>query len=306
MGKPKKVVPELCRGFVLGEEERDVTTRDSILYALGTGACQDPLDENDLCYCYEGSSQGFCVLPTFGTTFMTVGAVFEGLDRCPGLPAFNPMKLLHGEHKLTILRPLQPDMKVKCRAVIQDVLDKRSGALVSVRVEAFCEGDLLCINDFQLFIRGIGNFGGSSTSIASVVAPQPPTGHAEKTVEVVTQPNLALIYRLSGDYNPLHADVGLAQMGGFSRPILHGLCTLGIATRLIIKEVLHGDPTRVASISCRFTSPTIPGDRLRVCMWGLRGSTIFFQVLNLSNKGTIVLDRGIMEIKPAAAGMAKL
>ncbi|XP_026191237.1 peroxisomal multifunctional enzyme type 2-like [Cyclospora cayetanensis] len=246
MGKPKKVIPDLCRGFVLAEEERDVTTRDCILYALGTAACQvhlvpgeaapltdcsylmtqDPLDEKDLRYCYEGSSLGFSVLPTFATTFMSVAAIFEGLDKCPGLPDFNPMRLLHGEHKLTLFQPLQADIRVRCRAAIQDVLDKR-------------------------------------------------------------------------------VDSGLAKMGGFSRPILHGLCTLGIATRHIIKECLDGDPARVASISCRFTAPTTPGDRLRVCMWGVNTSTVVFQVLDLSNKGTVVL-RGTLEIKPLTTGNAKL
>ncbi|OEH76039.1 aminopeptidase 1 [Cyclospora cayetanensis] len=301
-----QVIPDLCRGFVLAEEERDVTTRDCILYALGTAACQDPLDEKDLRYCYEGSSLGFSVLPTFATTFMSVAAIFEGLDKCPGLPDFNPMRLLHGEHKLTLFQPLQADIRVRCRAAIQDVLDKRSGALVAVRVEAFCGGDLLCVNDFQLFIRGIGNFGeGPSSSGASIATFQSPMGAPEKIAEILTQPNLALVYRLSGDYNPLHVDSGLAKMGGFSRPILHGLCTLGIATRHIIKECLDGDPARVASISCRFTAPTTPGDRLRVCMWGVNTSTVVFQVLDLSNKGTVVL-RGTLEIKPLTTGNAKL
>ncbi|KAL8435127.1 hypothetical protein Efla_006348 [Eimeria flavescens] len=199
-----QVVPDLCRGFVVAEEEREVTTRDCILYALGTAACQDPLDEEDLRYCYEGSSLGFAVLPTFATTLMPVAGIFEGLDKCPGLPAFNPMKLLHGEHKVTLLRPLQPDVKVKSRTVIKDVLDKRSGALVALRVETFVGNDLLCVNDFQLFIRGIGGFGGPSSSAASLPAPEAPLGPPEKTMEAVTQANLALIYRLSGDYNPLH------------------------------------------------------------------------------------------------------
>ncbi|KAL8446585.1 hypothetical protein Emed_005039 [Eimeria media] len=321
MEKPPKVVPEKCRGFLVSEDEREVTTRDCILYALGTAACQDPLDEEDLRYCYEGSSLGFAVLPTFATTLMPVASIFEGLDKCPGLPSFNPMKLLHGEHKLTLLRPLHPDTKVRSRTVIRDVLDKRSGALVALRVETFEGNDLLCINDFQLFIRGIGGFGGPSTSAASIASPEFPTGAPEKTMEALTQANLALIYRLSSsntnsssssstkDSSSSKADVGLAQMGGFSKPILHGLCTLGIATRhrydgsperfvllrislvlpllllalglplmlllplllllfdFIIKEVLGGDPSRVASVSCRFTNPTTPGDRLRVSVY---------------------------------------
>ncbi|KAL8437428.1 hypothetical protein ACSSS7_001023 [Eimeria intestinalis] len=208
---------------------------------------KDPLDEEDLRFCYEGSSLGFAVLPTFATTLMPVAGIFEGLDKCPGLPSFNPMKLLHGEHKLTLLKPLQPDTKVRSRTVIRDVLDKRSGALVALRVETFEGNDLLCINDFQLFIRGIGGFGGPSSSAASIEAPGFPTGAPEKTMEVLTQANLALIYRLSGDYNPLHADVGLAQMGGFSKPILHGLCTLGIATRRTPLHALHSSSSKSSS-----------------------------------------------------------
>lgn len=306
MGKPEKVVPELCRGVVLAEDEREVTTRDCILYALGTAACQDPLDEGDLKYCYEGSSQGFSVLPTFPATLMPVMAIFEGLEKCPGLPAFNPMKLLHGEHKITLLKPLEPDVKVKNRAVLVDVQDKRSGALVAIRVESFCEGQLICVNDFNLFIRGIGNFATAPSAGTTPAAIKFPTGTSEMTQEVITQPNLALIYRLSGDYNPLHADIELAKMGGFSRPILHGLCTLGIATRLIIKEVLGNDPAKVHSISCRFTNPTTPGDRLRIHLWGIRSNRIFFQVTNMSRKGAVVLDKGIMEIKPHSAGTSKL
>lgn len=300
MEKPEKVIPELCRGFVLGEEEKEVTTRDCILYALGTAACQDPLDEADLRFCYEGHSDGFSVVPTFATTFISVAAVFEGLDKCPGLPSFNPMKLLHGEHRLTILSPLQPEMKIKSRAFITDVQDKRSGALLSVRVETACSGRPVCTNDFLLFIRGIGGFGGGAPASGGPSGgPQAPAGPPEKTVELTTQPNLALIYRLSGDYNPLHVDAGLAELGGFKRPILHGLCTLGIAVRVIVREVLKGDTSRVGSVSCRFTRETIPGDRLRVSLWGVGSPQLYFQVQNISNKGTVVLDRGVMELTPA-------
>nr|AZL94226.1 hydroxysteroid 17-beta dehydrogenase 4 [Cardiosporidium cionae]AZL94237.1 hydroxysteroid 17-beta dehydrogenase 4 [Cardiosporidium cionae] len=226
--KPKKVIVSLCEGFVLGKSRKSYTQRDAILYAIGIGASQDPLDPLDLQYTYE-NSENFATVPSFASVFPSMDLMFEGLQRCPGLPEFNPMLLLHGEHKLTLHNPIPSEATVNQLATIKNVFDKTSGALVIVKIDSFDESSdaLLCSNEASLFLRGIGGFGG--TSMVALKSPVMPNRAPEYTFLKKTSANQAIIYRLSGDYNPLHIDPEVASLGGFSFPILHGLCFFGIA-----------------------------------------------------------------------------
>lgn len=232
---------------------------DVILYHLGVGAGVPPTDDNELEYCYEARLKvlpSFGVLPVFGTLGGMIGV--EGMT-------FNPMMLLHGEQEIELAKPLPVRAKVDNTARITDVFDKGKGAAVVVRTETRDEqGELLCTNRFLAFIRGEGGFGGE---------PGPATGNEapdrapDITAESPTLPQQALVYRLSGDKNPLHIDPAFAQMGGFDKPILHGLCSYGIVCKAVVDRALDGDVTRVAGYSARFAGVLFPGETVVTSMW---------------------------------------
>ncbi|KEP59802.1 UNVERIFIED_CONTAM: MaoC family domain-containing protein [Hammondia hammondi] len=323
--KPEKVIRDKCIGHVLGENRTSYTTRDSIIYALGVGCSQDPLNDTDLPYTYERHEDGFRVIPSFATTFPSFELLLEGLQSCPGMPEFNPMMLLHGQQKVTLFRPLRETIpRLIHRSFISDVEDKKSGALVTVTSDSKCEetGVLFCRNECKLFIRGLGSFSSAEDAKrgedarsrdrrrkSSVSFQEPPA----KVVDVKTPENLALLYRLSGDTNPLHVDRQMAAMGGFKRPILHGLCTFGIATRVIIQSVLANQPERVAAVSGRFSAAVTPGDELRVQMWisaeeGTPGNenTILFNVINRTRDDQVCLENGVLTVRSPGLQIAKL
>lgn len=194
------------------------TERDTILYALGIGCGSDLIaDSGDMRYVYE-NSDNFSVFPTFGV--VVPSQALAGLISTPGLK-FNPMMLLHGEQYLEVKKPLPTSGKLTSTARISNIYDKKSGALVLLDVISNNEsGEQVLFNQFSVFIRGLGNFGGSKGPKPIDYSPplKPPmVVHRERTLE-----NQAVLYRLSGDYNPLHIDPDMAKMGNFNRPILHG------------------------------------------------------------------------------------
>jgi acyl dehydratase len=179
--------------------------------------------------------------------------------------SFNPMMLLHGEQEITIHKPLPTRAKVENSARITDVFDKGKGAAVVVMAETKDEqGDLLCTNRFLAFIRGEGGFGGES-------GPAPGNDAPDRAPDIVTEsitlPQQALLYRLSGDKNPLHVDPNMAKMGGFDTPILHGLCSFGIVCKAAVDKALDGDVTRVSAYGARFAGVVYPGETIVTSMW---------------------------------------
>ncbi|CEM02879.1 unnamed protein product [Vitrella brassicaformis CCMP3155] len=294
--KPSEVQPSKCCGFQLGSEVRSYSKRDVILYALGLGLSQDQLDANDLQYTYE-NSDGFAPLPSFAVVLPRGEVVFESLSKCPGMPDFNPMMLLHGEQKVELFKPLQTDDTLTHTASLKEVWDKGKAALVVVETQSRDQqGDLVCVNTSQLFIRGIGGFGGPKQPKGP--ARTPPNRPPDVVFTKATSPNQALIYRLSGDYNPLHADPNFSSIGGFDVPILHGLCTFGIAGHGVVREMCDNDASRVRSIEGRFASTVVPGDVLAVEMWRQGGGNgdggrVVFQVKNL-NSGKVALSNGLI------------
>ncbi|CBZ53221.1 putative peroxisomal multifunctional enzyme [Neospora caninum Liverpool] len=325
--KPQKVIRDKCVGHVLGESRTSHTPRDSIIYALGVGCSQDPLNDIDLAYTYEQHGDGFKVIPSFATTFPSFELLLEGLQSCPGLPEFNPMMLLHGQQKVTLFRPLAEKIpRMIHRSIISDVEDKKSGALVTVASDSTCEktGALICRNESMLFIRGLATDQPSSaTDKRSAEDPRSRAkrqkssvsfqGPPSKVFDIKTPENLALLYRLSGDTNPLHVDRQMAALGGFKRPILHGLCTFGIATRAIIQTLLENDPDRVASVSGRFSAAVTPGDELRVQMWisdaeenAGNESAVLFNVVNRTKDDQVCLEKGILTVRSPGPQISKL
>lgn len=246
-------------GAKVPADDASWTADDVILYHLGLGAGNPPTDANELEYTYEGKLK---VLPSFAVIPMFSAVV--GLFKVPGL-SFNPAMLLHGEQEIQIHAPLPTEGTITSDATITDVYDKGKGAvLVLEAVSSTADGQPLFTNVFKAFIRGEGGFGGESGPQPGNAAPERAPDHV---VECPTLPQQALLYRLSGDKNPLHADPEFSKLGGFDVPILHGLCSYGITCKAAVDRVLGGDVTKVAGYAARFAGVVFPGETLVVSIW---------------------------------------
>jgi acyl dehydratase len=252
--------PDKARGARLPDSESAYTQEQVILYHLGLGAGENATDPKELEYTYEKNLKvlpSFAVIPAFGS--------MGGIGNIPGLQ-FNLAMLLHGEQEIILHEPLPTAAKLVTGAHIPEIYDKGKAALVILESEAKDaeSGKPLFTNRFSLFIRGEGGFGGDSGPKAGNQAPdRAPDG----VIERKTLPQQALIYRLSGDKNPLHADPEFAKMGGFDKPIIHGLCSYGITCKAIVDEVLGGDVSRVSRYQARFAGVAFPGETYRVKYW---------------------------------------
>lgn len=274
-------------GAVLPESTSSWAENDVILYHLGVGAGAAPTDPAELSYCYEANLK---VLPTYATTLpfeliAHLGSV-DGLD-------FNFAMLLHGEQDLHVHRPLPTAATVSHRGSDVEIWDKGKGALVVLEVVTTDENnDRLFTNRYSVFLRGEGGFGGPGGPTARNVAPE---REPDLTVESETLPQQALLYRLSGDKNPLHADPNFAALGGFDRPILHGLCSFGIACKAVVDGVLGGEVTRVERYQGRFTGPVFPGETLVTSVWK-DGDTYLLSVAT-KERQTPVLSNAALSVK---------
>lgn len=253
---------------------------DCILYALGVGAGHDELafvTEDS-----EGVAQA--VLPTF--------AVLAAPRRPPPeiVGPYDPAMLVHGEHVLELAGPIPVRGAVSTTSTIVGIWDKGSGALVvsEARSVDAATGEWRFTNRASAFIRGEGGWGGprrpSSLSSAKP-SPRPP----DEVVTYGTSPDQALLYRLSGDRNPLHSDPSYARRAGFGRPILHGLCTWGFTGRALLARLCGSDPAALRSMEGRFAAPVYPGDCLTVSIWVGGGGARF---VTHARDGVVVVDRG--------------
>ena len=236
------------------------TERDTILYALGIGLGADPLDPTELAYVYEGCD--LKVLPT-----MPVAMAFKSLREMN--LGIDYSRLVHGEQSLKIHRPMPTKGVVLGRSRVADVIDrgKEKGAMVLIEREITDQttGELLAAVGMTGICRGDGGFGGPDRPMPPVHAL--PQRAADIVLDLPTSSRAALVYRLSGDYNPLHIDPAVASAAGFERPILHGLATFGMVGWAVIKGLLGGRPERLMDVAGRFSSPVYPGDTLRVELW---------------------------------------
>ncbi len=258
---------------VLGKEltptDFEWAEKDLILYALGlgVGVGASPVDDTVLQYTYENSLKA---IPTFGVipTFSCLGGLFG----MPGME-INPMMLLHGEQYLEILCDEIPTRaKTVNNARISHIYDKGKGALVILETDTSTkEGQPLFKNEYSLFIRGEGGFGGEA---GPAPGNEPPEREPDASVAYPTLEHQAIIYRLSGDLNPLHIDPQMAAVGGFERPILHGLCTFGNVGRAVIEAFCDNEPKRFRSIKARFASPVMPGETIVTDMWKVSDNEI--------------------------------
>jgi acyl dehydratase len=251
--------PSKALGAELGEGQYTWTQDDVILYHLGVGAGVPATDPGELEYAYEKNLK---VLPSFGV--IPVFGAMGGMAQVEGL-SFNFAMLLHGEQDVTLHKPLPAAATVTNRARVAELWDKGKACLCVLEVESHDEeGDLLITNRFGLFLRGEGGFGGEPGPKAGNERPErDPDG----VIETPTLPQQALIYRLSGDKNPLHADPEIAKMAGFDKPIIHGLCSFGIVCKAVVDGVLEGDTARVARYQARFRGVGFPGETYRTSYW---------------------------------------
>lgn len=276
--------PDRLMNWPFEDVHQHYTAKDTILYALGLGLGADPLDANQLRFTYERDLQA---LPTMSVVLASPG--FWMQDPAVGV---NWKMLLHGEQGIEMVKPLPAQAHVVGRTKITKIVDKGAakGALVlSERdiVDAKT-GDLYAKTTSTSFLRGDGGFGGSSEG-----APAPhtmPERAPDITDDWKTAPQAALIYRLSGDYNPLHADPEVATAGGFPAPILHGLCSLGIAGHSVLRKACSYDPARMKSLKLRFTSPVFPGETIRTDIW-IEGADVSFRSRAVE-RDKVVLDNG--------------
>jgi len=230
-----------------------------ILYHLGVGAGVPPTDANELSYTYEKNLK---VLPSFGV--IPIFGALGGMFGVPGL-SFNPALLLHGEQDIELHRPIPAAAKLENQARIAGLYDKGKAALAVLEVATKEEGGApLFTNRFSLFLRGEGGFGGERGPEIGNEAPQ---RAPDLVVESPTLPQQALLYRLSGDKNPLHCDPEFAKMAGFETPILHGLCSFGIVCKAAVDRALGGDVAKVARYQARFRGVFYPGETMVTSVW---------------------------------------
>jgi acyl dehydratase len=239
--------------------EQAYTVRDTILYALGVGLGQDPLDRNELRYIYEN---GIVALPTMGVVLASTSMRDLSLDIDYG-------KMVHGDQNLKLHRQIPTAASVVGETRVIDVIDRGvgKGALVRLAKEITDAktGEAIATATMTAFCRGDGGFGGPERPALAV---HPIPDRAPDHVCVLRgDRRSALIYRLSGDYNPLHIDPDVAAAAGFNQPILHGLCTFGMVGLAVLKTVLAYDQSRLLEIGGRFSSPVMPGESLEVSMW---------------------------------------
>jgi acyl dehydratase len=271
------------------EVGQDYAPTDAILYALGVGLSADG-NERELPFVYEDQLK---VIPTFATTLADCG--FWMQEPATGITW---QRVLHREQELIIHEPLPEAGSVVGRTVIRDIYDRGPdrGALFDIerRID-FADGRPLATLRFGILASADGGFGGSAEPPS--LLPDRPGGEPGRIIERRTYPNSALIYRLCGDFNPLHIDPRVAHAAGFARPILHGLCTFGMAAAALILGALDGDTARLSRLRARFSAPVFPGETLRFSLW-LGGPHAHFEA-RTAEDGRLVLGHGFAEFRPS-------
>lgn len=280
-------------GYEFSPRESSYDEKDLALYALGVGAGQSALDPGELKYVYENAGD-FAALPTFAVV-PALAMIFDMRKRGEHAPGMNYGfdRILHGEQYTELRRPLPPRAKLTHKAKIKEIWDKGRGAVVVTAITSFDEdGSELAYNELSTFVRGAGGWGGERGPSGEINVP--PDRAPDATVEEKISGAQALLYRLSGDVNPLHVDPDFAKAFGFDRPILHGLCTLGYAARHVIKAMSNNDPRYFKSIKVRFSDSVFPGETLVTEMWKDEGRIVL--CCKVKERGKTVISNAAVEL----------
>ncbi|MEJ2282499.1 MAG: SDR family NAD(P)-dependent oxidoreductase [Desulfobacterales bacterium] len=268
-------------GKKIGPFTKDYTWKDAVLYALGVGA-----GFSDLEYCYEKDLK---VIPSFGiTTF------YDFMPQLATTSNVNLAGVLHGEQELIFHNPIPPEGTLTTEGAITHFYDKGKdkGALIVAEFEtSHSNGQKLFTSIITVFARLDGGFGGENAPAKKVVFPDRDPDFVVENHPSEDQP---LIYRLSGDVFQLHVDQEFAEMAGFDKPIMHGLCTHGYACRSLIQSFIPGEPEKARRMDCRFKRPLYPGMAVKTVIWRIDDGQAVWKVIN-SETGEVVIDNGVFE-----------
>ena len=279
--------PQLLLDYRIPPVPVVIDERDALLYAVSLGLGQDPLDLRQLRYVYERDQAVFPIMP------VVIGAAVPWMtDPAIGL---NSSRLVHGEQSVRIHRPLRVGLEMHANNAVISVVDKGKdrGALIhAIRRFIDAEGNLVAEATSGYFFRGDGGFGGPVTPSAPehAMPHRAPDSVREERVPM----NAAILYRLNGDRNPLHIDPDAAHRGGFPQPILHGLCTFGLAARMVLDAACDLQPDTLAFFRARFSAPVGLGETLRTEVWQ-EADRVLFRT-SVPERGQIVLSGGVAEL----------
>jgi acyl dehydratase len=267
--------------------EASWTSKDALLYAVGIGA-----GENELAFTTENTSGvDQLVFPTFP---VVIGWGRGSAMRDIG--TFNPALLVHGQQAVTLYRPIPVEGTVTITSELVGMYDKGKAAVIVTETEAVMDGEPLYTNTSSAFIRGEGGWGGDRGP--SGPKNVPPDRDPDQAVTYQTSRDQAFVYRLSGDRNPLHTDPAFAAIGGFDRPILHGLCSYGFTGRALLHAICDSDPARFRHIEARFAAPVLPGDSLTIKVWSGESGETFFTTSAVdpddASTERVVIDQGLL------------
>jgi acyl dehydratase len=276
-------------GAELPPAEFSWTSSDVQLYHLGLGAGVDPMDKGELRYLVDNTPQ---VLPTFGNVAQSFHMTEPPSVQFPGID-IELSKVLHASEAVTVPGPIPPSGTGVAVTRFTDIWDKGKAAVIWSETEVKDPaGTLLWTQKRSIFARGEGGFGGERGPSTST---EPPDRAPDAEIDLPILPQQALLYRLCGDRNPLHSDPDFAAAAGFPRPILHGLCTYGIACKAIVDEFLDGDVARVSSYGARFAGVVFPGETLRANVWK-ENDTLVATIIAPSRDDAVALSG--VELKP--------
>ncbi len=282
------IVYDKLLALKIPEVEQTYGPKDAILYALGLGFGQDPLDEGELPFVYEKNLK---VMPTLAVVLGWPGFWARDLDT-----GIDWVKLVAAEQGLILHQSLPASGTIIGRTRVTEIIDKGPGKGALVYFERVvtdkATGEKIATVAQTSFCRGDGGFGGPPRQ-----APPPhpiPDRAPDAVCDFSTRPETALIYRLSGDPNPLHVDPAIAKAAGFPKPVLHGLATFGIAARSIIKTLCGYDPSKLTAIAARYSAPVFPGESIRTEIWR-DGNVVSFRA-RVAERDAIVLNNGRAEI----------
>lgn len=280
--------PARLLSLKLPDTERHYTEKDVMLYALGVGLGHDPVDTRELAFIYEKNLK---VLPTFPVVLGFEPFLLRDIDA-----GVTFEMTVHGEEHLTLHRPLAPCGTIVARHRIHDVIDKGAGkgAILLMERALFdkATGERVATMRETVFCRADGGFSGG-TRPSPPVHPIPERA-PDLVCDLPTRPEMALIYRLSADVNPLHADPEVARAAGFPRPILQGLGTFGVAGHAILRSICDYDPARMKSIAGRFSAPVFPGETIRTEIWR-DGDIVSFRA-RVVERDAVAINNGRAEV----------